>query len=258
MWHWKFSPGDNRNHSELAGIPRPASLDCDFLLRQSRSMSKTYHRTLFLKGPAGRLEATLWTPARPGPSMTAIVCHPHPLYGGTIHNKVVFRIAKTLHQLGVPVLRFNFRGAGLSEGTHDEGRGESGDVAAAIDFLSREYYSCPILLAGFSFGAWVGLRVGCAEPRVSEVIGVGMPVNNSDFSYFQECRKPKLFLQGSRDQYGSRESVEALAATLAEPKRVMFVEGADHFFRGKLDRVDAALREWMLDQHAELRPAAAR
>lgn len=220
-------------------------------------MSKTYHRTLLLKGPAGGLEAMLWPPARPDPLMTAVVCHPHPLYGGTMHNMVVFRIAKTLHQLGVPVLRFNFRGAGLSEGTHDDGRGESGDVGTAIDFLSREYHWCPMLLAGFSFGAWVGLRAGCAEPRVSELIGVGMPVNNSDFSYLQECHKPKLFLQGSRDQYGSRERVEALAAGLAEPKRVVFVEGADHFFRGKLDQVDAALRGWMFEQHAELRPAAA-
>lgn len=173
-----------------------------------------------------------------------------------MHNKVVFRIAKTLHQLGLPVLRFNFRGAGLSEGTHDEGRGESGDVSAAIDFLSREYHWCSILLAGFSFGAWVGLHVGCTEPRVGELVGLGIPLDHSDLSYLENCNKPKFILQGSRDQYGSRERVEALAATLAEPKRVVFVEGADHFFRGKLDRVDAALREWVLDQHTELRPAA--
>lgn len=219
-------------------------------------MTKTYHRTLFLKGPAGRLEAMLWSSTQAEPELAAVVCHPHPLYGGTMHNKVVFRVAKTLHRLGLPVLRFNFRGAGLSEGTHDEGRAETGDVSAAIEYMSREFHWCPIVLAGFSFGAWVGLRVGCVEPRVGELVGVGIPADNSDLSYLVDCEKPKLFIQGSRDQYGARERVEALVRTLPEPKRAVFVEGADHFFAGKLDRVEAALREWMVERHPGLGAAA--
>jgi hypothetical protein len=218
-------------------------------------MGKVDHRTLFLKGPAGRLEALLWTPRQAEPEMAGVVCHPHPLYGGTLHSKVVFQVAKTLHRLGLPVLRFNFRGAGLSESGHDAGRGESGDVTAAIDFLSREFPWRPILLAGFSFGAWVGLRVGCADSRVTELVGLGIPADSSDLGYLRDCEKPKLFIQGSRDQFGARENVAQLVNTLPEPKRVVFVEGADHFFVGKLDRVDAALREWLLERHGELRAA---
>jgi alpha/beta superfamily hydrolase len=215
-------------------------------------MTKGYHRTFFLKGPAGRLEAMLWSSARTEPALAAVVCHPHPLYGGTMHNKVVFRVAKTLHRLGLPVLRFNFRGAGLSEGTHDEGRGETGDVRAAIGYMSREFHWCSIVLVGFSFGAWVGLRVGCVESRVGELVGVGIPVDISDLSYLVDCEKPKLFIQGSRDQYGARETAEALVSTLPEPKRAVFVEGADHFFAGKLHHVEAALRDWMVERHPEL------
>src|ERR1700674_3452332 len=128
-------------------------------------MTQLLHRTFFLRGPAGRLEALLW--AVPGredgaqPPLAAVVCHPHPLFGGTLHNKVVYQTTKTLHRFGLPVLRFNFRGTGLSEGTHDEGRGEEEDVSAALDFLATEYPGAPILLAGFSFGSWVGLRAGC-------------------------------------------------------------------------------------------------
>jgi hypothetical protein len=219
-------------------------------------MPKSYHRNVFLTGTAGRLEALLLTPARKEAGMTAVVCHPHPLYGGTMHNKVVFRAAKTLQRLGMSVLRFNFRGTGLSEGTHDEGRGEASDVIAAVDFLSREYAWRPILLAGFSFGAWVGLRVGCTETRVSELVGLGIPVDSSDMSYLEECGKPKLIIQGSRDQYGARERVEALAERMAEPKRVAFIEGADHFFGGKLDKVEATLREWILERHPDLAKSA--
>src|SRR5437763_16604652 len=116
-------------------------------------------RNLFLDGPAGRLEAILWKRAGP-PRLTALVCHPHPLLGGTMHNKVVYQAAKSLDALGVPVLRFNFRGAGTSNGTHDRGRGEQGDVKAALDYLATEFQDVPLILAGFSFGSWVGLRVG--------------------------------------------------------------------------------------------------
>lgn len=211
-------------------------------------MAEAFHRTFFLKGPAGRIEAMLWTVASTGERRVAVVCHPHPLFGGTMHNKVVFQVAKTLHGLGVPVLRFNFRGAGLSEGQHDKGRGETDDVRAALDYLAKEFPAQPILLAGFSFGAYVGLRVGCADARVKEVAGLGLPVNNSDLSFLAECEKPKLILQSAHDQYGSRERVEALYATLSEPKELAFVDAPDHFFAGKLVEMGHAFETWLNEQ----------
>jgi len=211
-------------------------------------MSKAFHRTFFLQGPAGRLEALLWTPAHDSATMAALVCHPHPLFGGTMHNKVVYQVAKTLHQLNIPVLRFNFRGAGVSEGDHDNGHGEREDVRAAVDFLAKEFAGRSLLLAGFSFGAHVGLRVGCADERVAAVVGLGLPVNQSEMNFLRECAKQKLFVQGSKDQYGSRENVEMLFAALLEPKHLVLVEGADHFFAGKLHEVDAALRAWMRER----------
>ncbi len=208
-------------------------------------MADVLHRSVFIHGPAGRLEALLWTVAGENPHRVALVCHPHPLFGGTLHNKVVFRVAKTLHAQGYLVLRFNFRGAGSSEGVHDNGRGEKGDVAAALDYLAKEFQDRPILLSGFSFGAWVGLQVGCADPRVTALIGLGLPVNNSDLSYLRSCGKPKLIVQGSDDQYGSREKLQALFDTMPEPKKLAFVDGADHFFTGKLDRVTGAIDSWL-------------
>src|ERR1700704_4869257 len=152
-------------------------------------MPQLLHRPLFLPGPAGRLEALLWdVPGRGGierPPLAAVVCHPHPLFGGTMHNKVVYQTAKTLHRFGLPVLRFNFRGVGLSDGAYDKGRGEVEDVAAALDFLTGKYPDVPLLLAGFSFGSWVGLRAGCSDSRVMELIGLGLPVGdlgNREFS----------------------------------------------------------------------------
>lgn len=216
-------------------------------------MAEAFHRTFFLKGPAGKLEAMLWTAAQSAgdPRRVAVVCHPHPLFGGTMHNKVVFQLAKTLHQSGAPVLRFNFRGAGLSEGKHDKGRGEAGDVEAALDFLAAEFPRKPILLAGFSFGAYVGLRVGCADGRVKEVVGAGLPVNSSDLSYLEKCKKPKLFLQSTHDQYGSRERVEALYETLPFPKALALIEAPDHFFAGKLPEMSEAFARWLQEQDAK-------
>jgi len=219
-----------------------------------------FHRGLFLEGPAGRLEASLWTSPQPDPPMRAVVCHPHPLYGGTMHNKVVFQVAKTLHELGLAVLRFNFRGAGLSAGKHDEGRGEVDDVRTVLRFLAQQLPARPILLAGFSFGAWVGLRVGCtsqgeAEP-VAELIGLGLPANHSDFTYLRDCPQPKLFVQGDRDPYGAPEKLESLVASLPDRHRqqtkLVFVPGADHFFTGQLKAVSQAVRAWLLERHPEL------
>lgn len=192
----------------------------------------------------------LWTTPVEVPPLAGLVCHPHPLFGGTMHNKVVYQAAKAMHHRGIPVLRFNFRGAGLSEGTHDRGRGEQGDVRAAIDYLVNEFPGRPIVLAGFSFGSWVGLRVGCEDTRVSELIGLGLPVNDSDLTYLQSCAKPKLIVQGGNDQYGSGDNVEALFAKLPEPKRLVIVQGVDHFFAGKLNEMGAAIEEWLAERYA--------
>jgi hypothetical protein len=197
----------------------------------------------------------LWTTPGAPSDLVAVVCHPHPLFGGTMHNKVVYQAAKALHLRNIPVLRFNFRGAGQSEGVHDRGTGEQDDVRAALDYLSGEFPRRPILLAGFSFGSMVGLRVGCADQRVSELIGLGIPVDQSDLTYLRDCAKPKLIIQGGNDQFGSRANVEALFATLPARKKLVFVEGADHFFTGQLDKVRAAIDEW-LDERHPLAPAA--
>jgi alpha/beta superfamily hydrolase len=211
-------------------------------------------RNLFLEGPAGRLEAILWRPSTEArPAIAAVVCHPHPLFGGTMHNKVVYQTAKALDALGVPVLRFNFRGAGLSAGVHDRGAGEQGDVRAALDFLASEFPGVPLLLAGFSFGAWVGLRVGCEDPRVSHLIGLGIPVNSTDFSFLRQCNKPKLFLHGSNDEFGAIEKVKALIPTLPSDNRLVVVEGVDHFFAGKLDQLARAINAWFTDEVFRLR-----
>jgi hypothetical protein len=213
-------------------------------------------RSFFLEGPAGRLEAILWTPSAPArhrPPLAALVCHPHPLFGGTMHNKVIYQAAKSLDALGLPVLRFNFRGAGLSAGEHDRGNGEQDDVRSALDFLRQKFPGVPVLLAGFSFGAWVGLQVGCADERVSHLIGLGLPVNNTDFSFLRQCGKPKLFVHGSNDEHGAIAKVKTLVASLPGENHLVAVEGVDHFFAGKLDQLSAAITNWLTDNVFRLR-----
>ena len=170
-----------------------------------------------------------------------------------MHNKVVYQTAKSLDALGLPVLRFNFRGAGLSDGEHDRGVGELGDVRVALDFLAAEFAGVPLLLAGFSFGAWVGLRVGCEDARVSELIGLGIPVNSTDFSFLQRCEKPKLFVQGGNDQFGAAGKVQLIVGPLPGEKRLVMVEGVDHFFTGKLNQVSEAIQAWLLERIPGLR-----
>lgn len=216
-----------------------------------------------LPGPAGKLEAILWSSSQHGDDMrtplAAVVCHPHPLFGGTMHNKVVYQAAKTIHRFDLPVLRFNFRGAGLSEGKHDEGRGEEADVAAAIDFLAGEYPSVPLLVAGFSFGSWVGLRAGCADPRVAELVGLGLPVGdlgNHGFSYLDHCEKPKLLVSGEFDQFGPphelRAMVEQFPRHVRENTSVEIVRGGDHFFAGHLQELNRAISGWLVERHPDL------
>jgi alpha/beta superfamily hydrolase len=212
-------------------------------------------RNVFLTGPAGRLEAILWSPSAGTPSLAAVVCHPHPLFGGTMHNKVVYQAAKSLDALGLTVLRFNFRGTGMSEGKHDRGQGELGDVRAALDFLASEFPNIPLLVAGFSFGCWVGLQAGCEDTRVTSLIGLGAPVNNADFSYLMQCEKPKLFVHGANDIYGAADKIKELVSSLPGENKLVVVEDADHFFVGKLDQVNQAITTWLTERDPELIPS---
>jgi len=210
-------------------------------------------RSLFLDGPVGRLEALLNGGAE-NARFAAVVCHPHPLFGGTLHNKVVFHTMKALNSFGFPVLRFNFRGAGLSQGEHDQGQGEVEDVRTALDWLDAEFH-LPLIFAGFSFGAAVGLRAACADSRVRGVIGIGVPVApvaaDSEepriyaLDFLRDCLKPKLFVSGARDQFGPRTKLEALVASLPEPKKLVIIEGGDHFFEGRLRELREAIENWV-------------
>jgi alpha/beta superfamily hydrolase len=212
-------------------------------------------KSLFLEGPAGRLEALLNAGAE-NATHAAVVCHPHPLFGGTLHNKVVFHTMKALNSFGFPVLRFNFRGAGLSQGEHDHGGGEVEDVRTALDWMDAEFHR-PLVFAGFSFGAAVGLRASYADERVKALIGVGTPVvpvaADSEapriytFDFLRDCVKPKLFVSGARDQFGPRAKLEALVASLPEPKKLVLIEGADHFFEGRLRELREAIEGWVRD-----------
>jgi alpha/beta superfamily hydrolase len=213
-------------------------------------------KSLFLAGPAGRLEALLNAGAESA-THAAIVCHPHPLFGGTLHNKVVFHTMKALNSFGFPVLRFNFRGAGLSQGEHDHGNGEIEDVRTALDWLDAEFH-LPIVFAGFSFGAAVGLRAACADSRVQAVIGVGVPAipvaadseapRTYALEFLSDCVKPKLFVSGARDQFGPRPKLEALVAAVPEPKKLVIIEGADHFFEGRLRELRETIEHWVREE----------
>jgi alpha/beta superfamily hydrolase len=213
-------------------------------------------RSLFLDGPAGRLEALLNAGAE-NATHAALVCHPHPLFGGTLHNKVVFHTMKALNSFGFPVLRFNFRGTGLSQGEHDHGNGEVDDVRTAMDWIDAEYH-LPILFAGFSFGAATGLRAAYADSRVRAVVGIGTPVvlvaadteeaRVYTFDFMRDCAKPKLFVSGARDQFGPRAKLEALVASLPEPKKLVLIEGAGHFFEGRLRELREAIEAWVKEQ----------
>ena len=200
------------------------------------------------------------TPAATTPPYAAIVAHPHPPSGGTMHTKAVYHAMKAFSFFGLPVLRFNFRGTGLSEGVHDEGRGEQDDVRAGLDWLDGTF-GRPILFAGFSFGSNVGLRACCGDPRVVGLVGLGLPVRAAgrDYTYgfLPRCTAPKLFITGSDDEFGPPEIMQQVLTTAPEPKRMVWIDGADHFFQGipgsptpKLDQMQAALRAWLTDQFA--------
>jgi len=202
-------------------------------------------RSLFLDGPAGRLEALL-NVGTPNATHAGLVCHPHPLFGGTMHNKVVFHAMKALHAFGFPVLRFNFRGTGLSGGKHD-GREEVEDVRAALAWLKRGF-SLPIIFAGFSFGAARGLRACCPDRDVRALISLGTPVEAEgrlySYKFLGECDKPKLFLSGDHDSFGPHDALESVVAHAAAPKELVFIPG-DHFFEGHLDEMRMTIESWL-------------
>lgn len=190
----------------------------------------------------GHLEGIL-KPEEEGsvPEYVGVVCHPHSLYGGTMHNKVVFKVAQTLQSLNIPALRFNFRGVGHSTGTYDEGRGEMDDVRYALEFLSRRYPSVPAVISGFSFGSYVGLRVATADDRAQAMIGLGVPARWFAGDTLQGCHKPKLFIHGTQDEQAPYEQTQSWFEQVPAPKSLVAVQGADHFFQGRLEEVQAII-----------------
>src|SRR5258707_3844875 len=198
--------------------------------------------------PTGHLEGIL-KPEEEGiwPRYAALACNAPPLGRGTMHNKVVFRVAQTLQTLGMPALRFNFRGVGHSIGVYDEGRGEMDDVRYALEFLSRRYPGLPVVLAGFSFGSWVGLRVASRDDRVQAMIGLGVPARMFGNDHLEDCHKPKLFIHGTRDELAPFELANLWFERVPAPKSMIPVVGADHFFQDRLDEGQAMIASFISD-----------
>ena len=210
---------------------------------------------LFIPATHGQLEAILKEPQRGPHSGVALVLHPHPLGGGTMHNKVVFRAAAALNDAGLTTLRINFRGVGRSTGEHDEGRGELEDVRAGLQYLAETFPQQPITLCGFSFGARVGLEVGIADDRVRNFISIGTPLNKYDFAFLENCLKPTLFVQGDEDEFGDVKLLQALVDQIRQHNakvELRVIKGAGHFFEGHLDELKQAITDWarrQLDMH---------
>lgn len=202
--------------------------------------------TFDFHGPAGRIEAILNLPPEGvRPRAAGVICHAHPLHGGMMHFKVIFRAAKALQSQGVAVLRFNFRGVGRSEGIHDGGVGEQEDARAALTEMERRLPGLPLILGGFSFGSAMAARVALTDSRVKAVLILGFPITRLDSAAdLIRVRQPRLFVQGSDDEFGPGPAIRALVSSLPEPKRLAVVEGADHFFTGRLDELQAPIEEW--------------
>jgi alpha/beta superfamily hydrolase len=191
-----------------------------------------------LEGPAGKLESILEEPEDQEPLRAVLVCHPHPQHGGTMHNKVVYRIARGLRRSGCVVLRFNYRGVNLSEGTYDHGNGELEDARAALAWLRGRYPELPYSLAGFSFGSRIILRLGCPLPDVDRLIAVGFPTVYADRSYLDDCTRNRVFIHSTHDEHGPMPELQAVFDRLPEPKKLIWVEAEDHFFKGALDEFE--------------------
>jgi uncharacterized protein len=202
---------------------------------------------LFIPAPHGRLEAILKEPKTAETRGVALVCHPHPLGGGTMHNKVVFRAAAGLLDAGLVTLRFNFRGVGQSTGTHDEGRGEKDDIRTALDYLAENYPNQEITFAGFSFGTRFGSEVAMDDSRVVRLISIGTPVDKyDDFDFLRALRKPILFVHGDRDEYGSVENVRKLIESLSPETEaeLVVIEDSGHFFDEHLNELRETIKNW--------------
>jgi len=214
-----------------------------------------------IQGPAGRLEALLEEPvdvagvnqagvlqaAPPGLRAAVVFGHPHPQHGGTMHTKGVYQSAKALVRIGCPVLRFNFRGVGGSEGTWDEGVGEREDFSAALDVMAARYPGLPLWAGGMSFGAWIGMTVGAADPRVTTLIGVAMPIDRYDFSVVGNSPKAKFIVHGEFDELCSIHDVRAFYAQAADPKELVVIEASNHLFDGTVSQVGDAIEDLLSD-----------
>lgn len=199
--------------------------------------------SFFVAGPSGRLEAILEEPESGGPLEAALVCHPHPLHGGTLHNKVVYRLARGLRRSGCAVLRFNFRGVNLSAGSHDDGRGEVEDARACLLELRRRYPTLPWTLSGFSFGSRVAvdLAASLGDEGPGRLILAGFPTVYRQFHALEQSRRPRIFIHSTHDEYGPPEEMQALYDRLWEPKKLVWIEAQDHFFAGALDEFERAV-----------------
>jgi uncharacterized protein len=210
-----------------------------------------------IPGPAGRLEALLNEPppgttggeatTAPTPRAAVVFAHPHPLHGGTMHTKAVYQSAKSLARIGCAVLRFNFRGVGLSEGTFADGVGERDDVRAALDFMHARYPSAPLWAGGMSFGSWVALTAGARDTRVSALIGVAVPVDRYDFSEVRDSETAKFLIHGEGDEITSLKAVRAFYASAAEPKELVVIDAADHLFDGRVAEVGETIEDLLAD-----------
>ena len=198
--------------------------------------------SLFIAGPAGRLEALLEEPEDQDPVLAALVCHPHPRHGGTMHNKVVYRIARGLRQAGAVVLRFNYRGVNQSEGEYDHGLGETEDARACLSWLVNHYPRLPYSIAGFSFGARVTLRLGCQLPDVEQLFVVGYPGKYRQKDWLDECSHEKIFIHSTQDEHGPIDEIRAIVAGLREPKRLIEIDARDHFFADQLPLLETTVR----------------
>ena len=204
-----------------------------------------------IPGPAGRLEALLDEPSESIALRAAVVlAHPHPQHGGTMHTKVVYQTAKALARIGCAVLRFNFRGAGTSDGVFDEGIGEAGDFRAGLDFMQQRYQDARHWTAGFSFGSWIASSAGAADPRVSTLIGIGMPINRYDFDAVRTSAKPKFFIHAERDEICPVKEIQQFYAKCEEPKELVVIDAADHLFDGKTSEVGDAIEDLLGDWYA--------
>lgn len=200
---------------------------------------------LILPGPAGAIEALLEMPSSYSGEAAAVLCHPHPLYGGTMRNKVVARMAQALLDCGLAALRFNFRGVEASEGSHDAGKGEVDDACAAVDYLRRTLAPRRLLLGGFSFGAWVAARVlePCGtETELIGLLSVGTPADMYDYGFFDAVRLPVFFVHGDADALCAPAAVDSLARAGGRARSLVLVKGADHFFTGRLKIFQEVIR----------------